>query len=107
MLAYSSVAQVGYILLGLISDSVKFEGPLLYYLASYATTSLVAFGVLYMIENAKGSTSLEAFAGLYTKNPFAAICMTIALLSLAGIPPFAGFLCEVFRIVNGSRWELY
>ena len=94
MLAYSSVAQVGYILLGLISDSVKFEGPLLYYLASYATASLVAFGVLYMIESAKGSTSLEALAGLYTKNPFAAICMSIALLSLAGIPPFAGFFAK-------------
>ena len=94
MLAYSSVAQVGYILLGLISDSVKFEGPLLYYLASYATTSLVAFGILYVIENSRGSTSLEAFAGLYSKNPFAAVCMTIALLSLAGIPPFAGFFAK-------------
>jgi len=109
MLAYSSVAQVGYILLGLISDSAKFEGPLLYYLASYATTSLVAFGVLYMIESAKGSSSLEVFAGLYTKNPFAAICMTIALLSLAGIPPFAGFFAKysvLSMAVDGNYIEM-
>ena len=94
MLAYSSVAQVGYILLGLISDSVKFEGPLFYYLASYAVTSLVAFGILYIIETTTGSSSLEAFAGLYKRSPFAAVCMTIALLSLAGIPPFAGFFAK-------------
>jgi len=94
MLAYSSVAHVGYILLGLISDSGKFEGPLFYYLASYAATSLVAFGILYVVENANGSSSVESFAGLYKRNPFAAICVTVALLSLAGIPPFAGFFAK-------------
>jgi NADH-quinone oxidoreductase subunit N len=94
MLAYSSVAHVGYILLGLISDSVKFEGPLFYYLASYAATSLVAFGILYVVERVNGSSSLEQFAGLYKRSPFAAVCMTISLLSLAGIPPFAGFFAK-------------
>jgi len=95
MLAYSSVAHVGYMLLGLISASVKFEGRLLFYLASYATTSLVAFGILYIVERAHGSSSLESFSGLYKRSPFAAVCLTIALLSLAGIPPFVGFFAKV------------
>lgn len=94
MLAYSSIAHVGYILLGFISGNEKFEGILFYYLASYSTASLVAFGVLYIIENHTGSTSLETFMGLYVKNPFPAICLTISLLSLAGIPPFAGFFAK-------------
>jgi NADH-quinone oxidoreductase subunit N len=94
MLAYSSIAQVGYILLGVISNSIKFEGPLLYYLASYTTTSLIAFGILYRVEAVTGSTSIETFAGFYRKNPFPAFCMTVALLSLAGIPPFAGFFAK-------------
>ncbi len=103
MLAYSSIAHVGYILLGFISGSIKFEGILFFYLASYATTSLIAFGILYAIENAKGSTSIEVLKGLYNRNPFAATCMTIALLSLAGIPPFAGFFAKY--LIFGSAIE--
>lgn len=94
MLAYSSIAHVGYILLGFISGNGKFEGILFYYLTSYSAASLVVFGILYIIENHTGSTSLEAFVGLYLKNPFAAICLTISLLSLAGIPPLAGFFAK-------------
>ncbi|HEX6227100.1 MAG TPA: NADH-quinone oxidoreductase subunit N [Chryseolinea sp.] len=105
MLAYSSVAQVGYILLGLISDSAMFEGPLFYYLASYAATSLIAFAILERVESTKGTSTLDAFAGLYSKNPFAAFCMSIALLSLAGIPPFAGFFAKysVLSIAIGAN----
>ena len=57
----------------------------------------------------RGPTSLDAFAGLYTKNPFAAICMTIALLSLAGIPPFAGFFAKysvLSMAVDGNYIEM-
>jgi NADH-quinone oxidoreductase subunit N len=103
MLAYSSIAHVGYMLLGFISGNVKYEGILFFYLASYATTSLIAFGILYAIENAKGSTSIDAVKGLYNQNPFAATCMTIALLSLAGIPPFAGFFSKY--LIFGSAIE--
>lgn len=94
MLAYSSVAHVGYILLGFVSGTPGVEGILFYYLASYAITSLAAFGCLGIIENVQGSTSLENMIGLYLRNPFLAICMTTALLSLAGIPPLAGFFAK-------------
>jgi NADH-quinone oxidoreductase subunit N len=94
MLAFSSIAHVGYILLGFIAGSVKFEGILFYYLLSYSTSSLVAFGILYRLESIQRSTSLDAFVGLYRKNPFAAVCMSISLLSLAGIPPLSGFFAK-------------
>src|SRR5688500_1382399 len=94
MLAFSSIAHVGYILLGFVAGSIKFEGILFYYLLSYSTASLVAFGVLFRIEAVQGSTSLEAFVGLYRKSPYAAVCMSISLLSLAGIPPLAGFFAK-------------
>ena len=94
MLAYSSIAHIGYILLAFISGGIKAEGTFFYYLLSYSTASLVAFGILSVLEGSNGSTSLEVLNGLFRKNPFAAICMTIALLSLAGIPPFAGFFAK-------------
>lgn len=94
MLAYSSIAHVGYILLAFISGGLKPEGIVFYYLLSYSTASLVAFGILSILETSPGPASLEAFKGLFHKNPFASVCMTIALLSLAGIPPLAGFFAK-------------
>ncbi len=94
MLAYSSIAHVGYILLGFMANSVTYQGTLLFYLASYSITSLIAFGIVYNIENANGSAAVEVFNGLYKKNAFVAISLTIALLSLAGIPPLAGFFAK-------------
>jgi NADH-quinone oxidoreductase subunit N len=94
MLAYSSIAHVGYILLAFVSNGDNSEGTLFYYLFSYSAASLAAFGILSVLESSSGSTSLEAFRGLLHRNPFASICMAIALLSLAGIPPFAGFFAK-------------
>lgn len=98
MLAYSSIAHVGYILLGFASATPKYEGILFYYLISYSTVSLVAFGILYVIERARASTSIDVFTGLFKVNPFAATCMTIALLSLAAIPPSAGFFAKYMML---------
>lgn len=94
MLAYSSIAHVGYILLGFMADSISFGGTLFYCLASYSVTSLLAFGIVHSVENANGSSSIEGFNGLSKKNPFCAIGLTVALLSLAGIPPLAGFFAK-------------
>ena len=94
MLAYSSVGHVGYILLGFISDSATFEGTLFYYLAGYAAASLIAFGIAFNVERSEGSLSIESFYGLGRKNPWISVALTISLLSLAGIPPLAGFFAK-------------
>lgn len=91
LLAYSSVGHVGYILLGFLADPITSSSLVLYYLSAYAVSSLAAFGVLAIIEKEQGSLSIETFNGLFKRNPFVAVAMTIALLSLAGIPPLPGF----------------
>jgi NADH-quinone oxidoreductase subunit N len=93
MLAYSSVGHVGYILLGFLADPITSSSLVLYYLSSYAVSSLAAFAVLGIIEREReqGLLSIESFNGLFKRNPFVAVAMTLALLSLAGIPPLPGF----------------
>ena len=88
ILAYSSVGHVGYMLLAFVADSTGSAGTIFYYLAAYSFTTIAAFTVLHEVENAKGNS---VFDGLYKRNPLLAVVMTIALLSLAGIPPLAGF----------------
>jgi NADH-quinone oxidoreductase subunit N len=90
MLAYSSVGHVGYILLGFLADPIASSSLVLYYLSAYAVSSLGAFAILSILEREQG-TSIESFNGLFKRNPFMAVAMTIALLSLAGIPPLPGF----------------
>jgi len=91
MLAYSSVGQVGYLLLGFSSDVVNSKGAIFYYLAGYAVASILAFTVVQMIEKQRGNANVENFKGLFKSNPLLAIAMTVAMFSLAGIPPLAGF----------------
>lgn len=97
MLAYSSIAHVGYILLGFIG---ALDGHLIkplfivLYLAAYAVSSLAAFSVLMKVEQNGGS-----FKGLYYRNPMLAVTMIIALLSMAGIPPMAGFAGKYFVFI--------
>jgi len=100
MLAFSSVAHAGYMLLSILSLSASGNEPLynalFYYAAAYSVASIISFAVLYHVSNAMGSESLSSFNGLFKKNPLAAVAMTVALLSLAGIPPLAGFFGKYF-----------
>lgn len=91
MLAYSSVGHAGYVLLGLTSGGPEASGTIFYYLAVYAFASLSAFAVLYFEEGNGSNVTVDRFNGLFKRNPFVAVALTIALLSLAGIPPLAGF----------------
>lgn len=91
MLAYSSVGHAGYILLAFIGGGAESTGTIFYYLAVYSVASIAAFTVLLQFENAKSGLEVSNFNGLFKKNPFLAVAMTVALLSLAGIPPLAGF----------------
>ncbi len=91
ILAYSSIGHVGYILLALMASDGSALGVLFYYMVAYSAASIAAFTVLQAVELSSGSTGVDSFNGLYYKNPFLAVVMTIAMLSLAGIPPLAGF----------------
>jgi len=110
MLAYSSIAHAGFILMGLTNATDVGIRAALFYLVAYATMTVGAFGVV-MLVSAKGEeqTSLSSYAGLYKRSPFLALLMTIFLLSLAGIPPTAGFIAKasVFSAaIQAGHWPL-
>jgi NADH-quinone oxidoreductase subunit N len=101
LLAYSSIAHAGYILIGLVAISP--EGPLnlgiqsaVFYLIAYIITNLAVFGVVAAFEVVSGSTEIDAYKGLSRRSPGLALIMLIGMLSLAGMPPFGGFVAKVF-----------
>lgn len=95
-LAFSSISQAGYIMLGIIAFNATGMASLMYYILVYIFSNLAAFGVIGAIENATGRVSMDDYNGLYKTNPRLAFCMMLAMFSLAGIPPFAGFFSKFF-----------
>jgi NADH-quinone oxidoreductase subunit N len=91
LLAYSSIAQAGYILVGVAAHNPLGISGTVYYLASYLVTNLAAFGIVWLVGRETGSDSLESYAGLAKRNPAVALALLAALLSLGGIPPLGGF----------------
>lgn len=96
MLAFSSVAHAGYMLITLVALNHLSASAILYYVLSYAVASIGAFSVLHTVAMENENVSAEAFNGLGKRNPFMAFVMTVALLSLAGIPPLAGFIAKYY-----------
>jgi NADH-quinone oxidoreductase subunit N len=93
MLAYSSIAHAGYLLVALISANDVGKGAILFYLLTYAVTNLGAFGVIGLLERSDGGgDTISDYAGLWNVRPGLAALMTIFLLSLGGFPPLAGFI---------------
>ncbi len=88
MLAYSSVGNVGYILLAFVGGTEQSAGTIFYYLVAYSLTTIAAFTILNEVEKARQPNGFE---GLFKQSPILAVCMTVCMLSLAGIPPLAGF----------------
>ncbi len=95
-LAFSSISQAGYIMLGIIGDNAMGEAALMFYILVYIFSNLAAFGVIGAIENNCGKVSMTDYNGLYKTNPRLAVTMMLAMFSLAGIPPFAGFFSKFF-----------
>lgn len=95
-LAFSSVSQAGYIMLGVIAMNTTGVASLIYYVLVYIFSNLAAFGVISAIENASGKVDMDDYKGLYKTNPRLAFTMMLAMFSLAGIPPFAGFFSKFF-----------
>lgn len=117
MLAYSGIGHSGFVLLALLlasshqaGDSQMASNALLYYLISYALTGLVAFGTLSILNEQLGNDDFESLRGLWKRSPLLTGLLTLSLLSLAGIPPLAGFWAKllVFLVAyhSGAIWLL-
>jgi NADH-quinone oxidoreductase subunit N len=97
MLAYSSIAHVGYMLMGLVAGGAQGAGAILFYLLAYTFTTIGAFGVIALCARA-GEEAVEVgdYAGLARRHPVLALTLTVFLLSLVGIPPLAGFVAKFY-----------
>lgn len=106
LLAYSAIAHAGYILLALAfpSASNASASAVLYYVLTYGLTTVGAFGVVGVVEQATGSDRMDAFLGLHKRNPLLAAVLLVLFLSLAGIPPLVGFWAKfnLFAAVLGA-----
>jgi NADH-quinone oxidoreductase subunit N len=96
MLAYSSIAQAGYVLIGVAAASRLGVSAAIFYLGVYVLTNLSAFAVVILVANKTGSDEISAFAGLARRSPYLSILMMLSLLSLAGVPPLAGFFGKFY-----------
>lgn len=96
LLAYSAVAHAGYTLLGLVAGGRDGFSATLFYTTIYAITLVGAFGVVALVRRETGGDDFQNFAGLWTRSPLLAGCMAIFILSLAGIPPLAGFFGKFY-----------
>lgn len=96
LLAYSSVAHAGYLLMALLVMDSYTAGAVLFYAASYSAATLISFYVLEKVIENTGTSEITGFAGLYKKSPFLAFVLVVAFLSLAGIPPLAGFFAKYY-----------
>jgi NADH-quinone oxidoreductase subunit N len=106
-LAFSSISQAGYILLGLIGGNQLGMASVIYYILVYIFSNLGAFGVVTAISNATGKENIDDYNGLYNTNPKLSLIMTLALFSLAGIPPVAGFFGKFFLFTAAAQKGFY
>src|SRR5438874_4713274 len=103
LLAYSAVAHAGYTLLGLVAGGRDGFSTTLFYTTVYAFTLVGAFGVVGLVRRETGGDDLSNFSGLCSRSPLMAGCMAIFMLSLAGIPPLAGFFGKFYLFSSALR----
>jgi NADH-quinone oxidoreductase subunit N len=115
MLAYSSIAHAGYILIGISSIAVSAPGSenaqlgvssVVFYLIAYLVTNLAAFGSIAVFERVTGSDDIAAFNGMSRRSPGLALIMLVAFLSLSGMPPLAGFVAKFFVFAAAVKANL-
>ncbi|MCK9206132.1 MAG: NADH-quinone oxidoreductase subunit N [Salinivirgaceae bacterium] len=110
-LAFSSIAQAGFILLGILGQGEQGFGSVIFFLLVYVFTNLAAFSVVAAISDKTGKENMADYNGLYKTNPNLSLIMMLALFSLAGIPPVAGFFGKLFLFSaaasNGYYWLLF
>jgi NADH-quinone oxidoreductase subunit N len=100
MLAYSSVSHVGYLLFALVNLSTNSSNDVLFYAAAYTFANIIAFAALILVKQKTGGDTFMSFNGLAKRNPFLAFVLTVAMLSLAGIPLTGGFIGKYVMFLN-------
>ena len=106
-LAFSSISQAGYIFLGLIGGNQLGMASVIYYILVYIFSNLGVFGVVIAISNKTGKENMNDYDGLYHTNPKLSLIMTLALFSLAGIPPVAGYFGKFFLFTAAAEKGFY
>ncbi|HEX6914790.1 MAG TPA: NADH-quinone oxidoreductase subunit N [Chitinophagaceae bacterium] len=102
-LAFSSIAQVGFILIGITGSSQSGSGSVVYFVLIYVFSNLAAFGVVSLVSAVTGREGIKDYKGFYKTNPVLSWILTIALFSLAGVPPTAGFFGKFFLLMAGAE----
>jgi NADH-quinone oxidoreductase subunit N len=103
MLAFSSISHAGYLLFAIVALGASSGSSVLIYATAYSIASIIAFGALILVQQQSDSDNFESFNGLSKKNPFLALVLTIAMLSLAGIPLTAGFIGKFFMFSSALK----
>ena len=103
-MAFSSISQAGYIMLAAVGNETMGLTALMYYVLIYVAANMAVFSVINVVETrGKGNTEMSVFDGFYTTNPKLSFLLTLALFSLAGIPPFAGMFCKFFVFMAAAE----
>jgi NADH-quinone oxidoreductase subunit N len=106
-LAFSSIAQAGFILLGILGEGAMGMGTVVFFLLIYVFTNIAAFSVVTAIADQSGKENMSDYNGLYKTNPKLSLTLMLALFSLAGIPPVAGFFGKLFLFGAAASKGLY
>ncbi len=106
-LAFSSIAQVGFILIGISGSSQAGMTSVIYFILIYVFSNLAAFGVIATVSALTGKEKIDDYKGFYQTNPMLSWVLTIALFSLAGVPPTSGFFGKFFLITAGAERHNY
>ncbi|WP_183575344.1 NADH-quinone oxidoreductase subunit N [Mucilaginibacter sp. X5P1] len=108
MLAFSSISHAGYMLFAIVALGASSANSVFIYATAYSIASIIAFAALILVQQQSGSDNFESFNGLSKKNPFLALVLTIAMLSLAGIPLTAGFMGKFFMFSSAlSHYQVW
>jgi len=107
LLAYSGIAQIGNVLIGLAAGTKMGSDAILFYLLTYLFANIGAFAVVIAVSHAIGSDEIDDYSGLNRRSPFLAFAMLLFLLSLAGVPPLAGFIGKLYIFVSAIKEGLY
>ena len=107
LLAYSGIAQIGNIMIGLAAGTKQGSDAIMFYLLTYMFANLGAFAVVIAVSRVIKSDEIEDYNGLNRRSPFLAAAMLLFLLSLAGVPPLAGFIGKIYLFIAAMNQELY
>jgi NADH-quinone oxidoreductase subunit N len=100
LLAYSGISNAGYLLIAIVALNARSESVILYYSLVYSIATIASFSIFIAVKEQLGVDELENFKGTYVKNPLLTAALTVSMLSLAGIPPVAGFFAKYYLFVN-------